>query len=192
MNVADPYFIYPAKPTYLPPSSSLFTRLDNDINWISEIKKNGWRCLIRKVDEKITLWTRHKTTINDELPNLRKTLSQMYIPNDSILDGELLEHRSKAKDSLLLWGIYRWEGGWLNKVSYEDIMGRVKSLVPKNQSCITTPEFVFLNKKAFYETALRTNPDNEGVVLKKLIAPVPFFWKDSKEITAWFKVKPIP
>ena len=190
MNVIDKYFIYPAKPTYIPPTSTLFGKLDNDLNYVAEVKKNGWRCLVRKIDGKITLWTRHKTTINDALPTLRKELTILKIPDDSILDGELLEHRSVAKDSLMLWGIYRWAGNWYDKVSYYHTRDTLSLLLqPQISTIIFQPKSTLLNKRDFYERILKEDVDNEGIVLKKLDAPVPFFWNSSKEITTWLKVK---
>jgi ATP-dependent DNA ligase len=86
---------FPCKPNRLSPTSELFNRLDNDAGWIAEVKKNVWRCLAYKEGGALTLWTRHHTTINDPLPQLRGLLTEM-LPDGCVIDGELLQNRTKA------------------------------------------------------------------------------------------------
>jgi ATP-dependent DNA ligase len=87
-------YYFPCKPNRLSATSNLFTRLDNDAGWIAEVKKNGWRCLAYKEGGALTLWTRHHTTINDPLPELRGLLTEM-LPDGCVIDGELLQNRTK-------------------------------------------------------------------------------------------------
>jgi ATP-dependent DNA ligase len=190
MNVTDPNYIFPPKPLYVPPSSPTLVELDNDPLWIAEVKKNGWRCMVRVKDSKIVLWTRHKTIIKDPLPNLRLQLEALKLPDDTILDGELMEHRGKTKEFLMLWGLMRWSGEWIDKVPYQEIMEKMKAIVPVDTQYMGRPASTLLNKKAFYEQTILSGPENEGIVIKKLSASVPFDWSRSKEIATWLKVKP--
>ena len=86
-----PYW-FPCKPNGLSPTSELFKRLDNDANWVAEVKKNGWRCLAYKEGGALTLWTRHHTTIH--LPDLSWLLTDM-LPDGCVIDGELFQNRTK-------------------------------------------------------------------------------------------------
>lgn len=190
MKVVDGNYIYPAKPLYVPPSSESFGRLDNDPNWIAEVKKNGWRMMVRVTPEgKIDLWTRHKTLELSPLPRLRGELKDLALPPDTILDGELLEHRGKTKEMLMLWGMFRWNGKWLSDLPYKEVMWRM-SFVPSNSNHLTKPSFVFEGKRKFYEEVLKQGDENEGLVLKKLDAPVPFSFSNTPQCRTWLKVKP--
>lgn len=189
MKVTDPNYIYPAKPIYVPPNSEVFERLDGDPNWIGEVKKNGWRILIRKdIAGRYELWTRHRTVECSPLPRLRESLHKLAMPPDSILDGELLDHRGKTKETLMIWGAYRLGGKWLRSVPYKQIMWEVSLIVPKQSDTLTTPEFVFEKKKEFYEKVIR-NEENEGLVLKNINEPVPFSFTSCPTIRTWLKVK---
>lgn len=190
MKVTDPCYCYPAKPIYLPPSSEAFDKLDNDTNWVAEVKKNGWRCMVRVTpSNKIMLWTRHKTVEMSPLPNLRKELAALKLPPDTILDGELLEHRGKTKETLMLWGMFKWNGTWLNTLSYKETMWRM-NFITKDNVHIIKPDFVLEGKKKFYEDVLRSGDDNEGIVIKKLDAPVPFSFTSTPHARSMIKVKP--
>jgi hypothetical protein len=191
MQVSDKNYVYPPKPLYVPPSSSTFTDLDNDPNWIGEVKKNGWRMMVRTTSEgKLELWTRRKTLELTPLLNLRKELLSLNLPPDTILDGELLEHRGETKETMMLWGMFRWNGKWTNAIPYKEIIWRM-SFIPADAKYLIKPQFVFEGKRKFYEELIKTNPEeNEGLVLKKLDAPVPFSFTKTEVIRSWLKVKP--
>lgn len=140
-------------------------------------------------NNKIELWTRHKTLELSPLPNLRKELAALSLPPDTILDGELLEHRGKTKEVLMLWGMFRWGGQWTSTLPYKEIMWRM-NFVPSNSNHLTKPSFVFEGKRKFYEEVLKQGDENEGLVLKKLDAPVPFSFTSTPYIRTWLKVKP--
>lgn len=138
---------------------------------------------------KIELWTRHKTIEMSPLPNLRRELSCLSLPPDTILDGELLEHRGKTKDTLMLWGMFRWDGKWLNTLPYKETMWRM-NFIPKESVHIIKPDFVLEGKKKFYEEVLARGDENEGLVIKKLDAPVPFSFTTTPHVRTMIKVKP--
>lgn len=190
MQVTDKSYIYPPKPLYVPPNSEVFNRLDGDTNWVAEVKKNGWRMLIRKdVAGDFALWTRHKTIECSPLPLLRAALPSLNMPCDSILDAELMEHRGKTKEVLMIWGAFRLGGVWQHKVPYKEIMWKVSSIVPKQSLTLTSPEFVFEKKRDFYERIIKLE-ENEGLVLKNVNEPVPFSFTSCPNIRTWIKVKP--
>ena len=188
MEVTDKMYLYPPKPLYVPANSSVFDKLDNDLNWVGEVKKNGWRMMVRVDDAgKIELWTRRKTVELQPLINLRKELQVLKLPPDSILDGELLEHRGTTKEHMMLWGMFRWSGEWLRSVPYKEIMWRM-SFVPTT-AYLSRPTFVFEGKRKFYDEVIKQSDENEGLVLKRLDAPVPFSFTSCPDVRTWIKVK---
>lgn len=188
MEVTDKFYLFPPKPLYVPANSEVFTKLDNDTAWVGEVKKNGWRIMVRVNEEgELALWTRRKTIELQPLLNLRKALQELKLPPDTILDGELLEHRGATKEHIMLWGMFRWAGEWLRSVPYKEIMWRM-SFVPTN-NYLSRPAYVFEGKKTFYEELLRQSEENEGLVLKRLDAPVPFSFTACPDVRTWLKVK---
>lgn len=190
MEVTDKMYLYPPKPLYVPANSEVFNKLDNDPNWIGEVKKNGWRMMVRvTIDNKIELWTRRKTVELQPLPNLRKELAALNLPPDTILDGELLEHRGQTREHMMLWGMFRWAGDWV-KVPYKEVIWRM-SFVP-NTTYISRPKTTLEGKRKFYEEVIKESEENEGLVLKRLDASVPFSFTSCATTRSWLKVKPSP
>jgi len=192
VKVRDKSYVFPAQPNYIAPDSNLFTELDNDEGYVAELKKNGWRCMVRVgLDGKIDLWTRRNTMIQDPLPNLRRALADLRMPKDSILDGELLEHRSTVKEQVMLWGAIRLGGKWLSSVPYKDIIG-IMAQVVRESEYVKRAKQVSASKKKFYAEVMagKYGPDNEGLVVKNVSSPVPFGWKNCPTHRLWFKIKP--
>lgn len=192
-KVHDSSYVFPAQPIYIAPDSDLFKELDESAGYVAELKKNGWRCMVRVgADKKIDLWTRRGTAIKDPLPNLREALAKLDLPADSLLDGELMEFRSEVKEKIVLWGVIKYESKWMASVPYKDIIEVVKGIVKKDTDFITRAKQVSKEKRKFFAAAMsgELGPDNEGIVLKSLSAGVPFGWKDGPTHRQWFKVKP--
>lgn len=64
------------------------------------------------------------------------------------------------------------------------------NFIPTDAKHIIKPEFVFENKRKFYEEVIKKSEENEGLVLKKLDTPVPFGSSSCPDIRSWLKVKP--
>jgi ATP-dependent DNA ligase len=199
--VADKNYVYPAKPVYIAPDSGLFKRLNNDSDYVAELKKNGWRCMVRvKEDHTVELWTRNKTIIDDPLPNVRKRLFDMKLPPDTILDGELMEHRGKVREQWNAFGAIRVAGKWLSHLPYSDITKIVSDVVKTDKRYIVAARQVKKNKKRLYAKVEKSfysfleegvQSIDEGIVIKSLTSPVPFGWRECPKHPSWFKVKPL-
>lgn len=192
-KVSDPSYVYPAQPIYVPPDSDMVKGLSDNPLYVAEIKKNGWRCMVRKNNVgNIELWTRHHSIILDPLPNLRKQLELLDVPVDSILDGELMEHRGEVKEQLVLWSAIKWESKWLSAKPYRDAQALLRNHVFDSDN-IKLAVQQFRAKTAFYEKVMagELGPGNEGIVLKNLDAPVPFGWKNEATHRGWLKIKPV-
>ena len=84
-------YIYPNLPNWIDPSKVI--DYDKKPSWIAERKKNGWRCLAVRDEGGLTLFTRRKTIIYDQLPVTRNALQRL--PYATMIDGELMEKRTK-------------------------------------------------------------------------------------------------
>jgi ATP-dependent DNA ligase len=180
-------YYYPCKPNPLSAVSKFFAELDRDVSWIAEVKKNGWRCLVYR-ENKLTLWTSNKTTINEPLKSLRDSL--MSVPEQTILDGELINFRTAdIKGKLYLFDILIFKGKMIIALP---LMERRKYL---EEAISETPDIeiakqVQLGKRKLYYTAIQDEV-NEGIVLKKLNSK--YLISDTRclQNPFWLKVKRI-
>lgn len=184
-------YLYPCKPNWIWPGEYL-DRLDNDPQWVAEVKRNGWRCLVEKdYDGVLRLWTRHKTLIPDALAALRAALADL-VPMGTELDGELIDKRTKnIKGQLVLFDIIYYRGQLVTDSPLYKRRLILESIVPNNAETqrkgIHLPTWHITGKKELYAETIKNG--DEGIVIKKL---------DSKYITGatncpqnpmWLKLK---
>jgi bifunctional non-homologous end joining protein LigD len=183
-----PYW-FPCKPNRLSPTSELFKRLDNDRNWIAEVKKNGWRCLAYKEGGALTLWTRHHTTINAPLPDIRSLLVKI-LPDRCVIDGELIENRTKGiKGVYYVFDILALNGTFLNLPLRE----RRRLLEPilkvsEMGGPIELARQYQIGKVKLYHNSI-SGEENEGVVLKHVNSPYNASPARCLQNPYWLKVK---
>ena len=157
-------FLYPCKPNPLALDSPFLDELDRDARWVAEIKKNGWRCLVHR-DRGVTLWTRHKTTIDEPLAALRDGL--MAVPESTILDGELVHFRTQGiKGVLYLFDLLVLGGRPVFNLPLVDRRKLLEDIVAK-LAVVQLAAQVRVGKKNLYRKAI-LQEENEGIVLKKL------------------------
>lgn len=183
-------YLYPCKPNSLAPSSKYFDVLDNDTDWIAEVKKNGWRCLTAK-DCDVKLYTRHQTLFRDALTPIREALENL--PDQTILDGELIftKRVKDAPDGLYLFDIITLQGKLLTdmplyrrRTILESIFGEYLSGVPE----ITLARQTRIGKKSLYHQSIG-DAVNEGIVLKHINSKYIISEADCKQNPMWLKVK---
>ncbi len=178
-------YFYPCKPNPLATNSPFLDELDKDVRWIGEIKKNGWRCLIYR-EKELTLWTRHRTTITKPLAELRDSL--MAVPENTILDGELIHFRTlDVKGVLYLFDILVHRGRQLTEMPLADRRKLLEDVAAKLAG-IELAQQVRVGKKALYHRAIEESV-NEGIVLKKLDSKYPVSEKRCLQNPFWLKVK---
>jgi ATP-dependent DNA ligase len=178
-------YLYPCKPNPLAVDSPFLDELDKDVRWIGEIKKNGWRCLVHR-ERGLTLWTRHKTIITEPLEALRDSL--MAVPDNCMLDGELLHFRTQdIKGVLYLFDILVHKGRQITELPLAD-RRKILEEVAAKLTGIELARQVRVGKKALYYSAIET-PVNEGIVLKKLDSKYLFSEKRCPQNPFWLKVK---
>lgn len=178
-------YFYPCKPNPLSPDSRFFAELDRDASWIAEVKKNGWRCLVYR-DSSMTLWTREKTTINDPLESLRASL--MAVPEQTILDGELIHKRTRdIKGKLYLFDIIMFKGKLLVDLPLCERRKYLEDAAPAAPD-IEMAAQVRVGKRQLYHQSILEEV-NEGIVLKKLNSRYLISEKRCPQNPFWLKVK---
>src|SRR3990172_3741114 len=147
-------YYFPCKPNTLNPTSPLLDALERDINWVAEIKKNGWRAMPTKdEDGKLTIWTRHKTLIKDADPELREALAGM-MPAGTILDGEFINNRTKGvKGKLYLFDIIILEGRLLIDLPLRERRKMLEGVVAEGP-CIELAQQIRVGKKQLYHQSV--------------------------------------
>ena len=136
---------------------------------------------------KVELWTRHHSIITHALPNLRKEL-EMYLPCDTIIDGELLKWRKyEVKEVFYAFSIIKKTGKLLLDNTETERRGILEATLPITKH-ITMPERVWSNKLDYYKMIIANG--GEGIVIKKANAPYRIGYFDCPEVSHWIKVKP--
>jgi ATP-dependent DNA ligase len=191
-------FFYPPQPTRIWPNASLFKRIDNDPNYIGEIKLNGWRLEIHKVDNKLLLYNRHGTIIDINSDIFLPKFS--HIPNNSILDGELVHFRTKnIKNIIVLWDVMFWDGKDVRNVTWKDrqpfldvFAAKPNQLTSKNEGQVYHLNVQKQNLVKFYKTVIaRNDPLEEGIVIKNVNSQYEYSLKRTFDTANWFKIKKI-
>jgi ATP-dependent DNA ligase len=178
-------YYFPCKPNPLSPTSPFFDELDRDTAWVAEVKKNGWRCLVYR-DSGLVLWTRHHTTIDEPVPELRERL--MAVPDQTVLDSEFLHHRTAGiKGFLYLFDILVWKGKVLINLPLQERRKYLEGAIEPDAS-IEIAHQVRIGKKQLFTQAIRQESD-EGIVLKKLDSRYLVSESRCLQHPFWLKVK---
>lgn len=176
-------YIWPNIPNWLDPKS--LEGFDSKIDWIAERKKNGWRCLAMRTETGLELWTRRHTLIHDPLPITREAL--MNLPPMTIIDGELMEKRTKdIKDHYYAFDIIMLKGKMLNGYSWttrRKFLEETFRTIPS----IELSEPITVGKSFLYKLAIETG--DEGIVLKNINSKYLVDYKSCQQNPLWIKVK---
>lgn len=65
----------------------------NDESYITELKLDGFRTIFTKFNDKVKIYTRHKTDITSMYPELH----DIPVPNGTVLDGEIIVTDNQGK-----------------------------------------------------------------------------------------------
>lgn len=180
-------YYFPSMPNRIDIESRQFTQTENDPQWIAEVKKNGWRCLAYRTN-KLILWTRRHTTIPDALPLLRAELFSM-IPENTVIDGELLEKRTKeVKELFYAFDILVYRNVPLFKHTWRERRLILESVIQPIRGMVELSDPQTHDKRALYFDNI-TNPDVEGLVIKKAESPYLYGLTDCPKNPFWMKVK---
>jgi len=181
-------YYFPCKPNNLPLESDLFDTLNNDVKWIAEPKRNGHRALFYSDDK--NLWTRYKTLVKDELPEIRRQLATL--PEGIVLDGELINHRPKNwTQHLYIFDIIAYQGKLVNEIPLEGRRKLLESVYKQYLGwCdkIEIPQWTSIGKKKLYYDSIG-NELLEGIVMKRLDSKYLISLNSCLQNPYWIKVK---
>lgn len=107
--------IWPNKPTRFYDLTAMLPKIKH---WVVQNKYDGKRCLIQKLDQKITLFGRQYQKFSEQRPDL----VSLPLPGNWLLDGELLRNGQ----------LYVWDAAVLNSElvfhqPYQERLGRLQS-----------------------------------------------------------------
>jgi len=181
-------YLYPCVPNRLQADNPRLESIDKDPLWIAERKMNGWRCLvIRQETGEPVLWTRHKTLIDFPVPEVRHDLAEM-IPPCSIIDGEILEQRTKElKGIFYAFDILLANDRLLTGRTWTERRKHLEQLVRPTEA-IMLSEPICVGKKRLYEIGIQ-EPGCEGIVLKNVKSLYTAGFRECLTNPLWIKVK---
>jgi DNA ligase-1 len=151
----------------------------DDSEWISELKLDGFRCLVSKFDDKIRIYTRHNNEITANFPELH----DINIPNGTILDGEIIVsddegkpefeavmERFQSKRSLheityCVFDVIYYKGDKITSLPLITRKRLLAEIIPEETPLITKVKWIEGNGSTFFN--LVKQQDLEGIVLKK-------------------------
>jgi len=175
-------YIYPNLPNFIDAST-----VDNyQHGFVAEVKKNGWRCLAWKKKGELELWTRRHTLIKDPLPITREYL--MQLPDNTMVDGELLDKRTKdIKDHYYAFDVLYIEGKSLMHLPYYERREKLELLISHNGIWVELAKPIQLGFSAYYKQAVADG--DEGIVIKNIYSKYLIDLKSCPHNPSWFKAK---
>jgi ATP-dependent DNA ligase len=169
--------------------------LCNNPEYDAEIKANGWR-ILPHVDDTLKLYNRNGTII--DVPQDLFSLAFKGIPKYTIFDGELINFRTKdVKNIIVLFDCMFYKGKDLRS---QPLLERRKYLndfdkQPKSFSTKSTGKIYRITQYTtdiealYFDIIKRSDPLEEGIVLKKKSSPYSYFARKGVDILDWIKVK---
>jgi ATP-dependent DNA ligase len=92
--------------TFIEPMECMpVTKVSEGNNWVYEIKLDGYRLEVVKSQGKMNLYTRQANILNNRFPYIASALD--YLPEDTVIDGELVALGEDGKPSFNLLQNFR-------------------------------------------------------------------------------------
>ena len=161
-------FYYPLKPTRITIDSDLLKRCESDLNFILQVKKNGWRVQIHKDGNKVEFFSRHNNKMEpiaqDADWNLLTNLVLAIKAESCILDGEFLHRRGSLKNTIYVWDIFEYNNELVRK-PYRDRKLLLESIITNSNNLIVSKDYS--NNFLQVWNSLIAEED-EGIVIKDL------------------------
>lgn len=168
---------------------------DNE-QWITELKIDGFRCIWTKFNNKVRIYTRH----NNEITFNFKELTNLDIPDGTVLDGEIVVsddqgkpdfeavmERFKSKKSQHKITFCVFDILYFNniKITNKPLLDRkeiLSQVIPEDTSLLTKTKWTIGNGKSYFELVKQL--DLEGTTLKRVDSK----YQTGKRSKDWLKV----
>jgi len=172
-------------------------RLPSGVGWLYELKLDGYRTLVMKKRGVVTLFSRRGNIMNGPFPRIAKAFS--FLPNDTIVDGELvvldeegkpsfsaLQHSRFTPDALHFYAfdIIAYEGKDLRKLPLVDRRSLLESYALKGMRDPVRLSAVF-NASPHRLIAAAKKSGLEGVIAKRADSR----YESGERSGAWLKYK---
>jgi bifunctional non-homologous end joining protein LigD len=164
--------------------------------WLYEIKLDGYRCLIGKSSNKVTLWSRRANTLTKQFPLIAKAANGLE-PN-TLIDGEIVAIDDSGRPSFNLLQHHRSKASAIQFFAFDVLVYRGRSLleVPlqtrrKALSDVLGPVHDPIRLSEAFETApaelvrVAKEQSLEGIVAKRKDSP----YDPGKRSGAWLKYR---
>lgn len=151
----------------------------DDDSYITELKLDGIRILWTKFNDKVKIYTRH----NNEVTTLYPELTDIDLPNGTVLDGEIVVTDENGKPDFeatmerfrsknvpytiqyCVFDIIQHNGIKVHNLSLLDRKDLLSKIIPFNHPSITVVQWIPGNGNAYFDLVKQNGL--EGIVLKK-------------------------
>jgi len=182
------FYFFPNRPLLLPIDDPQIVQYSNNSDYIAEVKKNGSRLCLHKVDGEYLWYNRDKKLLNyTPSSEVLVELESLNLPDNTHIDAELLHHKTKhIKNHIYVYDIYQYAGNPI----MEPLSGRrqllteifkSKSLNHFELATMYESDFIAL----FYDVIEKE--ENEGLVIKNLNGKI--IWDMKKSPDVWWQIK---
>ncbi|MEY2195755.1 ATP-dependent DNA ligase [Neobacillus sp. BF23-41] len=171
----------------------------DDESYITELKLDGIRLILSKIDSKVRLYTRHNNDVTAKFPELLT----IDIPDSTVLDGEILVTDQTGKPdfeammsrfmskrnviengtlSYVVFDVIQYKGKSVTRLPLIDRKQLLEEIISQDTSLIAKVKYIEGHGSAYFDLVQKQGL--EGIVLKR---------KDSryevgKRSQAWLKV----
>jgi DNA ligase 1 len=183
-------------------SPMLLKRVDqpfNDDSYITELKLDGIRLILSKINNKVRLYTRHNNEVTSKFPELLN----IDIPDGTVLDGEIIvtdpagkpdfdammsrfqSNRNILTDGTLTYAvcdIIQYRGQSVTRLPLTERKQLLKEVIPHDTSLVAKVKYVEGHGSAYFD--LVQQQGLEGIVLKRRDSR----YEVGKRSQAWLKV----
>jgi ATP-dependent DNA ligase len=184
---------YPPKPTLISHDQPLFARLEHTGDTVAEPKYNGSRLILQILDnESVEFWNRSGAKMAyspsaEVLTALDRLIRKLH--GYTVFDGELMHFKTKnIKHQIIIFDIFIHNGEWLRLKPFGDRRKILEGLIGKGTNeILLAPQFQDHYREHY--AALIRQPEIEGLVIKKLGAPLTLGDRESPVVNYMFKVR---
>jgi bifunctional non-homologous end joining protein LigD len=173
------------------------SELPTDNNgWLYEIKLDGYRCLIGKTSNKVTLWSRRANILTKQFPLIAQTAKGLE--PDTLIDGEIVAIDDSGRPSFNLLQHHRSRASAIQFFAFDVLTYRGRSLleVPlETRRKVLSEVLVPLHDPIRLSEAFETAPTElvrvakeqslEGIVAKRKDS----FYQPGKRSGSWIKYR---
>ena len=121
------------KISFIEPMSALAVRkLPEGLDWLYEIKFDGYRCLAGKDAGGVSLWSRRGNNFTAQFPAIAKACE--YLPDGTLVDGEVVALDSKGRISFNLMQHHRSQASAIRFYVFDILVLSGKNLLHQSLS----------------------------------------------------------